>query len=169
MPCLSVAFSQAGRLAGRLRGQYIPRNKHRLLRESPMNFRVLSLAVIVSAALALPAAAHHSFAMFDQTKVVTLSGTVKELEWTNPHTWLRVMVENETTHQPQQWSIELASTGQQARIGWTPTIVKAGDKVVVEINPLHDGGRGGTLLTITLPDGTKLGHGGQRGNPRGNE
>ena len=62
----------------------------------------------------------------------------------------------------------MASTGQQARIGWTPTIVKAGDKVAVEINPLRDGTRGGTLLSIVLADGTKLGHGGQRVNARGN-
>jgi uncharacterized protein DUF6152 len=134
-----------------------------------MKLRALCLAFIASAAFVVPADAHHSFAMFDNQKVVVLNGTVKELEWTNPHSWLRVMVENETTHQPQQWSIELASTGQQARIGWTPTIVKAGDKVSLEINPLRDGSRGGTLLLITLPDGTKLGHGGQRGNPRGNE
>jgi len=134
-----------------------------------MKLRALGLALIAAGAFVAPADAHHSFAMFDQQKVVVLNGTVKELEWTNPHSWLRVMVENETTHQPQQWSIELASTGQQARIGWTPMIVKPGDKVSLEINPLKDGGRGGTLLLITLPDGTKLGHGGQRGNPRGNE
>ncbi len=107
--------------------------------------------------------------MFDAEKTVTLNGTVKELEWTNPHSWLRVMVEDATTHQPRQWSIELASTGQQTRIGWTKDIVRPGDKVAVEIHPLRDGTRGGTLMLITLPDGTKLGHGGQRGDPRGAE
>ena len=132
-----------------------------------MTLKTLSLAIAVTSAIALPAFAHHSFSMFDQEKVVKLDGTVKELEWTNPHSWLRIMVDDPMTHQPRQWSIELASVGQQARIGWTPTIVKPGDKVAVEINPLKDGTRGGTLLLITLPDGTKLGHGGQRGNPRG--
>jgi hypothetical protein len=132
-----------------------------------MKFKALGLAFLTASALALPALAHHSFSMFDQEKVVTLNGTVKELEWTNPHSWLRIMVEDQATHKPLQWSIELASVGQQARIGWNPTIVKPGDKVAVEINPLRDGARGGTLLLITLPDGTKLGHGGQRGNPRG--
>jgi hypothetical protein len=106
--------------------------------------------------------------MFDQEKVVNLSGTVKELEWTNPHSWLRITVDDPATHQPRVWSIELASVGQQSRIGWTPTIVKPGDKVAVEIHPLKDGTRGGTLMLITLPDGTKLGHGGQRGDPRAN-
>ena len=133
-----------------------------------MNCKSLGLALFTTAALTAPALAHHSFSMFDQEKVVTMNGTVKELEWTNPHSWLRVMVEDEKTHQPLQWSIELASTGQQTRIGWTKEIVKPGDKVTIEINPLRDGTRGGTLLLITLPDGTKLGHGGQRVNPRGN-
>ena len=133
-----------------------------------MNFKAFGLALFATAAVAAPALAHHSFSMFDQEKVLTMNGTVKELEWTNPHSWLRVMVEDATTHQPLQWSIELASTGQQTRIGWTKESVKPGDKVSIEINPLRDGTRGGTLLLITLPDGTKLGHGGQRVNPRGN-
>jgi hypothetical protein len=134
-----------------------------------MNARSFGLALCAVTAIAAPAFAHHSFSMFDQEKIVKLDGTVKELEWTNPHCWLRVMVEDPMTHQPKQWSIEMASTGQQSRIGWTPTIVKAGDKVAVEINPLRDGTRGGTMLLITLADGTKLGHGGQRGNPRGTD
>ena len=102
-----------------------------------MNFKSLGLALFATAAVAAPAFAHHSFSMFDQEKVVTMNGTVKELEWTNPHSWLRVMVEDATTHQTQQWSIELASTGQQTRIGWNKEIVKPGDKVTVEINPLN--------------------------------
>jgi Family of unknown function (DUF6152) len=132
-----------------------------------MNAKTVCVAAITALALAAPALAHHSFAMFDQEKVVSLTGAVRELEWVNPHSWLRVMVENPQTHQPQQWSIELASTGQQARIGWTKETVKPGDKVTIEINPLKDGARGGTLLSIVLPDGTRLGHGGQRVNPRG--
>jgi hypothetical protein len=134
-----------------------------------MNVKILGLALCAATAIGAPALAHHSFSMFDQEKIVKLDGTVKELEWTNPHCWLRVMVEDETTHQLKQWSIEMASTGQQSRIGWTPTVVKPGDKVTVEINPLRDGTRGGTMLLITLADGTKLGHGGQRGNPRGTD
>lgn len=133
-----------------------------------MKLGTVTLAMAATLGFVAPALAHHSFSMFDNTKIVKLDGTVKELEWTNPHSWLRVMVDDAQTHQVKQWSIELASTGQQARIGWSPTVVKPGDKVVVEINPLRDGTRGGTLLSIVLPDGTKLGHGGQRGDPRGN-
>jgi uncharacterized protein DUF6152 len=133
-----------------------------------MKLNAVTLAVSATLALAAPALAHHSFSMFDNEKIVKLDGTVKELEWTNPHSWLRIMVDDPASHQVKQWSIELASTGQQARIGWSPMVVKPGDKVAVEINPLRDGTRGGTLLSIVLPDGTKLGHGGQRGDPRGN-
>jgi hypothetical protein len=132
-----------------------------------MNLKTIGLALLLASSAAAPAFSHHSFSMFDQKKVVTLNATVRELEWVNPHSWLRLSVNNEAGV-AQNWSIELASTGQQARVGWTSTIVKPGDKVTVEINPLKDGGRGGTLLSIVLPDGTKLGHGGQRGNPRGN-
>ena len=57
-----------------------------------MKLKIFSLAILTASALAVPALAHHSFSMFDAEKTVTLNGTVKELEWTNPHSWLRVMV-----------------------------------------------------------------------------
>jgi len=161
----------SGCLAGALPAQYtLPIQIRGFLSSGGllMNTKTFGLAVLATTMFAAQALAHHSFSMFDQEKVVKLDGTVKELEWTNPHSWLRIMVEDQATHQPRQWSIELASVGQQSRIGWTPTIVKPGDKASVEINPLKDGTRGGPLLLITLPDGTKLGHGGQRGDPRGN-
>ena len=81
-----------------------------------MNTKTFGLAVLATTMFAAQALAHHSFSMFDQEKVVKLDGTVKELEWTNPHSWLRIMVEDQATHQPRQWSIELASVGQQSRI-----------------------------------------------------
>jgi hypothetical protein len=62
-----------------------------------VNLKVVSLSAIAVAAFAVPAVAHHSFAMFDAQKTVTLQGTVKEFEWVNPHSWLRVMVNDEKT------------------------------------------------------------------------
>ena len=132
-----------------------------------MKLRAMVLAVAGAAIFALPAAAHHSFAMFDQTRIVMLEGTVSEFEWINPHSWLHFMAMGENG-QAQEFSIELASVAQQTRIGWTADTVKAGDKVVVEYNPLKDGTRGGTLVRITLPDGRTLGHGGNPANPIGN-
>ena len=93
-----------------------------------MKFRALSLATIAVGVFVVPASAHHSFAMFDATKEVTMSGTVKEFEWTNPHSWLRVMIEDQSG-KSLQWAIEMGSPAQQARVGWKPDSVKPGDKV----------------------------------------
>jgi hypothetical protein len=133
-----------------------------------MKFRALSLVTIAAAIFTVPASAHHSFAMFDATKEVTMQGTVKEFEWTNPHSWLRVMIDDQSG-KTLQWAIEMGSPAQQARVGWKPDSVKAGDKVSVTIHPLKDGSRGGQFMSAVLPNGQKLGNGGQRNNPLGAE
>jgi len=105
--------------------------------------------------------------MFDQNTVISMEGTVTYFEWINPHSWLHfsTVTENGET---QDWSLELASTGQQVRAGWTPETLKEGDQIMVEFNPLRDGTRGGTLVSVVLPDGERLGHGGMPANPIGN-
>jgi len=130
-----------------------------------MPVKALSLCAIAALALAVPAYAHHSFAMFDAGKTVTLTGTVKEFEWTNPHAWLRVMVDDQTAGKPLQWALEMGSPGQQTQRGWRPDSVKAGDKVTITMHPLKDGSRGGQLLSAVLPSGQQLNNGGNRNNP----
>ncbi len=130
-----------------------------------MNLKTVSLAAVTLCAFAAPALAHHSFAMFDADKTVTMTGTVKEFEWTNPHSWLRITVEDQG--KSLQWALEMGSPAQQARVGWKPDSVKAGDKVTVTIHPLKDGSRGGQFMSAVLPGGQKLGNGGQRNNPLG--
>jgi hypothetical protein len=132
-----------------------------------MNFKTMSLALIAVSALAAPAFAHHSFAMFDADKTVTLQGTVKEFEWTNPHSWLRIMVEDQSSGKTLQWALEMGSPVQQTRVGWKPDSVKPGDMVTVTIHPLKDGSRGGQFVFATLPGGQILGNGGQRPNAAG--
>ena len=83
-----------------------------------MNWKLLGLAIVVAPAFAAPAFAHHSFSMFDADKTVTLNGTVKEFEWTNPHAWLRVMVNDPASGKSMQYAVEMGSPGQQARVGW---------------------------------------------------
>ena len=134
-----------------------------------MNWKALGFAAATTAALAVPAFAHHSFSMFDADKTVTLSGTVKEFEWTNPHAWLRIMVNDPAAGKAVQYAVEMGSPGQQARVGWKPDSVKPGDSVTVKIHPLKDGSRGGQFLSAVLPNGQQLGNGGQRNNPVGNE
>ena len=81
-----------------------------------MNIKGACLAAIATAAFAVPAVAHHSFAMFDSDKMVTMKGTVKEFEWVNPHSWLRVVVADATGKQ-MNWALELGPPQQQIRRG----------------------------------------------------
>ena len=127
-----------------------------------MRSQVLFLAIGFGCAATSPAWAHHSFAMFDADKTITMTGTVKEFEWTNPHSWLRLMIVDQTTGQPVQWLLELGSPVQQERVGMTHDSLKPGDKVTVTMHPLKDGSRGGGLLTVTLPTGKTVGNGGLR-------
>jgi hypothetical protein len=102
------------------------------------------------------AQAHHSFAMFDQGKEVHLSGTVHDFEWTNPHAFIDLDVQNAQGSQ-DLWKVELNSPNNLKRQGWKSDALKSGDKVTVVINPLRDGTRGGLFVMVTLPDGRVLG------------
>jgi hypothetical protein len=125
-------------------------------RETPMTFKALGLAGIAVAVCTMPAAAHHSFAMFDAGKKVTLAGTVKEFQWTNPHAFIVMMVAN-SDGQAEQWSIEMGGPGGLARQGWVPKTLKPGMNVSVTMHPLKEG-HGGQFLAVTLPDGSQLGN-----------
>ena len=115
------------------------------------------LALVAAAAIPSAAAAHHSFAMYDQTKVVTVQGAVKTFQWTNPHAVLWVLVAPKDGGAAELWPAELpTSPGNLARMGWSKTSVRPGDKVVVEINPLRDGRHGGSLKKVTLVDSGKV-------------
>lgn len=117
---------------------------------------LVTAAALVPCAVPGAAEAHHSFAMYDQTKIVTLNGTVKDFQWSNPHAlvWLLVPA---TAGDPVLWSIELPTgPGNLARQGWSKHSLNAGDKVAVDINPLRDGRNGGSLKKATLVDSGKI-------------
>ena len=107
-------------------------------------------AIVVALAGAAPALAHHSFAMFDFGRTVTLKGVVKELQWTNPHVILWVETTPGAGQSPEVWSAELTSPGNLTRNGWTKRTLKPGDKVAVDISPLRDGGKGGGFRKAVL-------------------
>ena len=109
------------------------------------------------AALAGAAHAHHSFAMFDGAKEVVLDGTVREFQWTNPHSWIQLTVME--GGQATEYSIEGGSPNGLARKGWTRNSLKVGDHVKVSIHPLKDGSKGGSFMKATLADGSILGNG----------
>ena len=121
-----------------------------------MNLKAFSLAAVAVTAFAAPAFAHHSFAMFDAQKTVTLQGTVKEFEWTNPHSWLRVMVNDEKTGKPVLWALELSSPARLVTMGMRADSVKEGDAVSVTFHPMKDGTRGGQFIQAVLPGGKQV-------------
>ena len=120
-----------------------------------MKFKALGLAGVGISLLAVPALAHHSFAMFDTTQTVEFSGTVKEFQWTNPHSWLVVDVTSEQG-EVVEWRLETGSPGRLGRMGWRPRMVVPGDEVSVTVHPRWHGSPGGMLLTVVLPDGTTM-------------
>lgn len=111
-------------------------------------------ALVAGAALAAPALAHHSFAMFDQTKLMTLDGTVHEFQWTNPHAFIELDVT--TRGRATRWAIELNSPNNLTRQGWRRTSLKAGDRVSLRIAPLRNGNPGGLFLDLRKADGRVL-------------
>jgi hypothetical protein len=127
-----------------------------------MSYKTLAIAGIAAiAAYAIPAAAHHSFAMFDATKIVQLDGTVKEFQWTNPHAWIVLNVSKEGAAAPTEWAIEMNGPTGLARQGWVPKTLTPGMPIKVHVHPLRDGKNGGQFLAVTFQDGKVL------GNPEG--
>jgi Family of unknown function (DUF6152) len=118
-----------------------------------MNWRIPGFAVLAIAVFAFQVQAHHSFAMFDHEKKITVSGTLKEFEYTNPHCWLHVNVADANTGRTLEWSFEMGSVGQVAAQGWKVDTVKPGDKITIEAYPMKDGSRGGQYLAAKLEDG----------------
>ena len=112
------------------------------------------LAAGVMWAMAAAAAAHHSFAMFDPQHPVQLEGTVKSWEFTNPHSWLILLVMKGDTS--VEFNIEGASVNTLIRQGFGPHTFAPGDKLTVTINPLKAGGNGGAFVKAVKADGTIL-------------
>lgn len=128
-----------------------------------MKFTALGFACIAAGMYAIPVYAHHSFAMFDAEKTTTIAGNVKEFQWTNPHAWIMLNVQKEGEAQPATWAIEMNGPGGLARQGWRPKTLTPGMPVTLTIHPLRDGTNGGQFMSITLPDGTKMGQGALQG------
>src|SRR5258706_2621835 len=118
-----------------------------------------TMAVVATVAGGLlgaePASAHHSFAGFDLSRKVSVTGTVKEWQFTNPHSWLQLIVME--GGQPVEYGIEGASVSTLVRRGWTTKTFKTGDKVTVEMHPSREEGKkSGALLKATFEDGKKI-------------
>jgi len=121
-----------------------------------MKALLASLACAFVLAASAPAVAHHSAAGVDQTRTVTIVGTLKEFKWANPHSWMDIDVPDDKG-QTKLWSVEMTAPAYLARAGWTSKTVKPGDKVTVMVRPMKNGDPGGLFVSITLPDGRVLG------------
>ena len=120
-----------------------------------MTRRILQ-AFAITAVLAPPVLAHHSAAMFDDAKVVEKKATVKELQWTNPHVWLQVVIDE--NGKKTEWSLEGGSPNTLSREGWRASTSKADDAVTVRFNPMKDGSAGGLFIGAKFDsDGKTIG------------
>ena len=121
-------------------------------RSSPALPAFLAFALV--GAWAATVDAHHSYAMFDQGKVLTVQGTIARVEWVDPHVWVWAYVRNDKGEY-DLYGFETGSISALARQGWTTTTLKVGDKVSIEFNPLRDGRKGGYFRSATFGDGKK--------------
>lgn len=120
-----------------------------------MNLKVAAGLLLFALFAPVIAGAHHSFAMFDNSQVVSVKGTVKVFQWTNPHSWLQLEVVNEKGV-AEEWSLEGLSPNVLGRMGWTRNSMLPGDVVTVYFNPTRDGSRGGNMIKVVRPDGTVI-------------
>lgn len=123
------------------------------------------MKMILPALLALgvlsggPALAHHSFAPYESTLQIKLSGVVSEFKWVNPHVYIEIDAVDEKTGEKRHWLIEGASTSILNRAGWKFNMIKAGDRITVIVSPLRNGEPAALLKQITLADGRKFSNG----------
>jgi len=112
---------------------------------------------IAAAVLTLGTAlAHHSTAEFDYAKEVTIKGIVKEVQWTNPHSFIQLLVDGQQPGEKIQWSVEIGSPTLNINLGWRKDSVKPGDAVTMNLAPARNGKPYGTLRVLTFADGKQL-------------
>lgn len=117
-----------------------------------MNHRTRFATALIAALAGSAAQAHHSFAMFDTTKCLTVTGTVRKFEWNFPHTWIWVDVINKSGT-VDAWGFEGEPPADLSRWGWRINTLKKGDKVTVKFSPKRDGKKAGAFNSVTTPDG----------------
>ncbi|MGH8148725.1 MAG: DUF6152 family protein [Steroidobacteraceae bacterium] len=107
--------------------------------------------------LALPCAAHHSAAIFDASRSVTMRGTVKLFQWTNPHCWIQVLSAEPSGDPAVEWGIEMGSPSQLFRSGWRPGTLAPGDRVTIVFHPAKDGTKNGLFASAVRLNGAAFG------------
>ncbi|MDR2214414.1 MAG: hypothetical protein LBE59_01060 [Nevskiaceae bacterium] len=124
--------------------------------------KFITTLVVTALALAAPALAHHSFAMFDSEHQIRLQGEVTEFIWQNPHVYIHLNAPD-SKGKMREWTIECANPGILNRTGWKFNMIKKGDPITIVVAPLRTGEAGALLKEIKLADGRKFGNGGPAG------
>ena len=104
---------------------------------------------------AVPAAAHHSYSMFDMNKTVALEATVSRFKWQNPHSFIEADVQ--APGGSERWAIEMTAPANLVQEGWKRSSLKPGDNVTIWVHPLRSGAKGGSYVGVRLADGSTLG------------
>ena len=129
------------------------------IREGEFRMRLLkalaSIGMVAALSSAPSASAHHSPVMFDQTKTITLAGTVRLFQWTNPHCYIQLMVDKDG--QQTEWNMEMGAPVYLYNRGWRPSTLKTGDRITIPASPLRSGANGGLVLSVTGADGKPVG------------
>ena len=129
-----------------------------------LRFTVAAITIaVVSAVPDVPAKAHHSFAVYEPTLQVKLTGVVTAFKWANPHVYLEIDAADPRTGEARHWLIEGASTSILNRAGWKFNMVKAGDMVTVIVSPIRTGEPAALLKQLTMADGRKFSNGAAAG------
>ncbi len=118
-----------------------------------MNWKRDLLCVLAGVSVCTSVFGHHSGAMFDRSKTVTLRGTVKEFQFTNPHVWILLLVPDKAGN-AVEWDVEASAPARLVKWGISGQTVHAGDKITLNMHPLKDGRKGGSLVDITFANGT---------------
>ena len=121
------------------------------------------LALATAVAVAMPAAAHHSTAAFDTTRVVKIEGTITQFRWVNPHASIKIDGVSEGDDPDGMWTVEMTAPNVLTNQGWKRTTLNVGDKVTLFVNPLrspvvlNDGSAGSLYIGVILANGDRLG------------
>ena len=108
--------------------------------------------VMLSSLLAATAIAHHSMAMFDKNRTISIAGTLYAVEWKSPHSWVWITVQNDQG-EAEQWGLECGSPAALTRLGFSKKDLTVGTKVTAELYPLKDERSGGSLVKLSFADG----------------
>lgn len=120
-----------------------------------MNVKILGWAGLAALFAAGAASAHHSYAMFDNQKTISVTGTVTDFEWVNPHSWIRIAAKGAKPGDPGvTWNVEASGVFSLKMAGWTRHSLKVGDTATLDIHPLHNGQPGGGLVRAVVNGAT---------------